>query len=137
MTKTEIDTILQAAAAKQTWIKKGFIDFMGAWQSIEIPEGYEGPYRLDLFAEGTDRGDTLRFFIRVGSRMLDYDVYSDYNDVVDESQQYPELTLTRVRKAIKAIEDRLPRFFRVIQAGIDDDSEIGQKITRITAALKA
>jgi len=106
MTKTEINTILEAAAAKQTWIKKGFIDFMEAWQSIEIPEGYSGPERLDLFTEEKTNGDIRQFFIRLNSRMMDFDIYCDYTGTTDESQRYPELTVARVKKAIRALEDR-------------------------------
>ena len=140
MTRTEINSILAAAATKQTWIVKEFEKFMDAWAAAtETPSGYEGPKKLILWEHdtGNERGEILRYFIEIEDNRLDYDYTNDYMDSWENGSNFADVTVAKARRAIKEIEEKLPDFFRKIQSGIDQDSEAGRKITAITAKLTA
>ena len=136
MKRIEIETITEAMATKQTWLRKGLDDFLQTWKQATGQE-VSGHDLFVLYEYGNE--DRKRLVLKRGMAKVDGDTYDHYNDEWVNWDNYLELdnqSITRIKKIIDAISSGINDYFRNIQNDIDALSESGQEIARITKALE-
>lgn len=124
MNSIEIKTIAEALEVKQTWIVKGFNDFLQIWEKQTRIDSIKNR-KIYLYTIGE-----RDYFIRCASNRLDFEIHGD------ESTSYPVITPQRARNAIKNMQVKITEFFKEVQKEIDLYSEAGQKIYDLIERIK-
>jgi len=129
MNSIEMETIASALEVKQSWVVKGFNDFLCIWGKQTNIDSIKNR-KIYLYVKGEKH-----YFIRCASDRLDCDIETEYGDII-ESSSYPTITPQLARNVIKNLQVRINEFFAEVQKEIDTYSEAGQKIYDLIEKLK-
>lgn len=138
MNKIEIETITEAMAMKQTWIRKELDDFLKVWAEItkENISGHE-KFILDEYSTSEEAYVTNRIYLRRGVAEIDVDFYDGYAwENCDNYLDLDDQPIARIRQIIKRINESLTHYFKNIQKDIRDLDEISMQIRSIIEKLK-
>ena len=139
MKRIEIETITEAMATKQTWLRKGLDEFLQAWSKATAQE-VSGHDLFVLYEYGDHCGnERKRLGLKRGYAEVVGESYDEYNGEWNNWDNYLKLdnqSITRIKKIIDAISLGINDYFRDMQKDIDALSEAGQEIIRITKALE-
>lgn len=134
MNAITMTTITDALKGKQSWVVKGFKNFLETWKNITKDMDYDGPKKLYIHAEEIrSYGVQMqkKYFLQIGSDMLDYDL-----DCEMESETYPKITPSLVRSIMaEGLMEKVRKFFQRRRNDCDKYSETGQKIQELIDRL--
>ena len=139
MENQEIKTITAAMVTKQTWVRKSLDDFLEIWAEI-TKDAISGHKEMTLYEFSEDEDTTEKMYLQRN----DADVYgatkNPYTGIWEEwekSYGYNEYSsIASVRRMILAISENLPKYFKNIQADIDNLSEAGERVNTLIEKLK-
>lgn len=143
MTKTEFTTIADALKTKQSWVRRGFDEMMESWGAAtadmeEIKHVVLGDYKVN------DDYTHLVFLLPGSSRLhfRESDPYGGWGErdyYVDggsqESRWRDDLSISLIRWVSPRVSSSITERFKNLQAHIDDLSETGRELRRITRCL--
>ena len=127
---------------KQTWLRKELQNFLDKWAEV-TKEKISGYNQCWLFSTKADEGDhytkTNRYFLARGINSIDSEKWACGPEEWEESTYIDLKTchIGRVKKAIEAIDDKLPKYFSGLETATDELTEYGEMIRVITRKLTA
>ena len=96
-----------------------------------------------LFDEPIDNSDGFimrKLFLERGSNKIDGTIFHGYtgqNQSIDEYVDIDQISISRIKKIINAINAKIYAYFRNIQADISSLDQTGRDIAKITEKLES
>ena len=132
MENQEIKTITESMVKKQTWLRNSLRNFLSVWVDITLDD-ISGHMHFELYHYTDDNDFEHRVFLKRGVAEVDGEVYHDGWCAHDQYLNIDNMPISRVKKIISAIDEKLPAYFKTIQ---DDIGNLDASAEKINALVK-